>query len=122
MDWNTKLLELAENGQVAWEEIARECIAQMSVDDAEDVATALGLDEDDFTDDLAEDEDDEELADGWVKCCKCGAKLNKDIDTYRFTSDGEPICYDCAEDSDEDEVVESVQTTGNAWIDYLIDG
>lgn len=58
MDWNTKLLELAENGQVTWEEIARECIAQMSVDDAEDVATALGLDEDDFTDDLAEDEDE----------------------------------------------------------------
>lgn len=67
MDWNTKLLELAENGQVTWEEIAREYIAQMSVDDAEDVATALGLDEDDFTDDLrviaplpAEDEDDDE--------------------------------------------------------------
>ncbi len=60
MDWNTKLLELAENGQVTWEEIARECIAQMSVDDAEDVATALGLDEDDFTNDLAEDEDDED--------------------------------------------------------------
>lgn len=67
MDWNTKLLELAENGQVTWEEIARECIAQMSVDDAEDVATALGLDEDDFIDDLAEDDEEDEDEDEVVE-------------------------------------------------------
>ena len=52
---------------------------------------------------MNEGEDSEELAPGWVRCCKCGAKLNKDTDTYRFTSDGKPICYDCDEEPDEDD-------------------
>ena len=56
-----------------------------------------GEDEDDS------EEDNEKLSPGWVKCCKCGAKLNKQIDTYRFTADGEPICYDCAEEDPDNE-------------------
>ena len=43
MDYATKLLELAEDGIISWERLAQECIAQMSCDDAESVATALGV-------------------------------------------------------------------------------
>ena len=62
-----------------------------------------------------EEDDSEELSPGWVRCCKCGAKLNKQIDTYRFTADGEPICYDCdeedldSEDADEKDLEEHVK-------------
>ena len=35
----------------------------------------------------------------WVKCCKCGAKLHKDIDTWRYNEDGKPVCYDCVNKS-----------------------
>lgn len=45
-DMTCRLIEAAENGLVEWETIARECLAQMSEDEAEDVATALELDED----------------------------------------------------------------------------
>lgn len=32
-----QVIELAENGILSWEEIARECIAEMSEDDIEDM-------------------------------------------------------------------------------------
>lgn len=34
----------------------------------------------------------------YCRCVKCGASLCKETDSYRFTADGKPICYDCAED------------------------
>lgn len=47
-----KLLQYVEDFEyVDWETVARECIAQMSSDDVDDVLTALGFD----------DEDDDEL-------------------------------------------------------------
>lgn len=30
-----------------------------------------------------------------VKCCRCGYLLVKELDSYAFTADGEPICYEC---------------------------
>lgn len=46
---STKLVELAENGVLSWEEIARECIAEMSEDDVEDMCATCGwpVDEED---------------------------------------------------------------------------
>lgn len=38
-----------------------------------------------------------------VNCCKCGARLCKEYDTYRFTWDGQPICYDCWEEGLDEE-------------------
>jgi hypothetical protein len=35
--YSDKVIELAENGILSWEEIARECIAEMSEDDVEDM-------------------------------------------------------------------------------------
>jgi hypothetical protein len=37
------VIEKAEDGLVDWEDVARECLAQMSTDDCYDVADALGL-------------------------------------------------------------------------------
>ena len=34
----------------------------------------------------------------YIQCAKCGAKLCKETDSYRFNENGEPICYDCAEE------------------------
>lgn len=34
----------------------------------------------------------------FVTCVKCGAKLCVELDTYRFDENGQPICYDCAEE------------------------
>ena len=35
--YSSKLIELAENSVLSWEKIARECIAEMSEDDIEDM-------------------------------------------------------------------------------------
>ena len=45
MNYAAKLIDLAEQGLVSWEAIARECIAEMSTDDAYDVCVALGVDD-----------------------------------------------------------------------------
>ena len=37
------VIKKAEDGLVDWEDVARECLAQMSTDDCYDVADALGL-------------------------------------------------------------------------------
>lgn len=36
----------------------------------------------------------------FVHCSRCGARLCKETDTYCFGEDGEPVCYDCAEEPD----------------------
>jgi len=54
-DNKSLLLEKAEDGFIDWEDIARECIAQMSNDDCYDVCDMLGLFDQDGEEDL-EDE------------------------------------------------------------------
>ena len=39
IDWSSEVIKLAENGILSWEEIARECIAEMSEDDIEDMCS-----------------------------------------------------------------------------------
>lgn len=36
-NWSSQVIELAENGILSWEEVARECIAEMPEDDIEDM-------------------------------------------------------------------------------------
>ena len=43
---------------------------------------------------------EEELNNSWDRCSVCKVSLNKITDSYRFTFDGKPICYDCAEEAD----------------------
>lgn len=38
----------------------------------------------------------------WVKCCVCGHPLCQQTDSYRFTADGSPICYDCEEEGEDE--------------------
>ena len=38
--YTNKLIELAEEGVITWEQLARECLAFMSETEAEDVATS----------------------------------------------------------------------------------
>ena len=38
--YTNKLIELAEEGVITWEQLARECLAYMSEAEAEDVATS----------------------------------------------------------------------------------
>ena len=46
--YGNKLIELAEDGALAWEALARECIAYMSEDDAKDMAiTAFDVESED---------------------------------------------------------------------------
>ena len=47
----------------------------------------------------------------YIQCAKCGAKLCKETDSYRFNENGEPICYDCAE---EDTATDAQEATDNA--------
>ena len=47
----------------------------------------------------------------YIQCVKCGAKLCKETDSYRFNENGEPICYDCAE---EDTATNAQEATDNA--------
>ena len=45
--FKNKVIELAENGILSWETIARECIAEMSEDEVEDMCqTCEWLDDD----------------------------------------------------------------------------
>ena len=47
-EYGNKLIELAEDGLLTWEALARECIAYMSEDDAKDMAiTAFDVDAED---------------------------------------------------------------------------
>ena len=58
----SKMIELAEEGVLPWEAIARECLAYMSESDVADMATGAGfIDEDDDEEDTDETgEPDEE--------------------------------------------------------------
>lgn len=38
--YTNKLIEMAEEGLITWEQLARECLAYMSESDAEEVATS----------------------------------------------------------------------------------
>ena len=40
-DYTCKLLELAEEGSIDWESIARECLNRMSEDDVKDMAIEM---------------------------------------------------------------------------------
>lgn len=53
-----KIIDLAEDGALSWEAIARECLARMSEDEAADMGHELGwLDNDEEVDDEEEVED-----------------------------------------------------------------
>ena len=56
-----ELIEMAENGGISWEMIARECLQYMSEDEVRDMAESNDwIDpEDDEEDEDLEDEDDE---------------------------------------------------------------
>lgn len=49
-----KVIELAENGVLSWEQVARECLAEMSEDDVADMANTC-----DWFDPDGEDEDED---------------------------------------------------------------
>ena len=34
----------------------------------------------------------------YIQCVKCGVILCKETDAYRFSENGEPVCYDCIEE------------------------
>ena len=53
-DATCELIEMAENGMIAWESIARECLQYMSEDEVRDMAES-----NDWID-LEDDEEDEE--------------------------------------------------------------
>ena len=38
--YTNKLIEMAEEGLITWEQLARECLAYMAESDAEEVATS----------------------------------------------------------------------------------
>lgn len=54
IDFKSKLLEKLENGLLEWEDVCRECIAEMSTDQVEDMCDCCDyfLDEEDDQDDL----------------------------------------------------------------------
>ena len=56
-----ELIEMAENGEISWETIARECLQYMSEDEVRDMAESNDWidSEDDEEDEDLEDEDDE---------------------------------------------------------------
>lgn len=53
IDFKTKLLEKLEDGLLEWEDVCRECIAEMSTDQVEDMCDYCDyfLDEEDVQDD-----------------------------------------------------------------------
>ena len=55
--YSQQVIELAENGILSWEEIARECIQEMSEDDVEDMCRTCDwpIDDDDDDDDDFDD-------------------------------------------------------------------
>ena len=53
-----QVIELAENGILSWEEIARECIAEMSEDDIEDMCRTCDWPVDEGDDELDEGDDE----------------------------------------------------------------
>ena len=57
-----ELIEMAENGMIEWETVARECLQYMSEDEVRDMAESnFWIDsEDDEEDEDLEDEDDED--------------------------------------------------------------
>ena len=52
IDFKTKLLEKLEDGLLEWEDVCRECIAEMSSDQVEDMC--------DYCDYLLDEEDDQD--------------------------------------------------------------
>ena len=55
-----KLLEMAENGQISWETIARECLQYMSSDDVKDMAESNDWIEDEEEEDEEDKEEEED--------------------------------------------------------------
>lgn len=86
----------------------------MSIDDAENVAVALGLDDDGIEADEL-NEDDEGNA-------RCQALKNGVLAAAYDEEEVEDAYANETHEVQEDELDESSKTTGNAWIDYLIDG
>jgi len=73
-----KVIELAENGILSWETIARECLQNMSEDDVADMAsTCEWLDDE-------EDEDDDFVGKAHVKVISNGKEFLLDIDECAF--------------------------------------
>lgn len=56
-----KIIDLAEDGALSWEAIARECLARMSEDEVTDMGHELGWLDDDK--EVEDDEEDEEAID-----------------------------------------------------------
>ena len=74
-----KVIELAENGILDWETIARECLQNMSEDDVADMASTCNwLDDDDDEN----DENDVFIGKAHVKVISNGREFLLDIDDY----------------------------------------
>ena len=59
-----KIIDLAEDGTLSWEAIARECLARMSEDEATVMSHELGwLDDDDEEEEVEDEEDEEDYGD-----------------------------------------------------------
>ena len=55
-----ELIEMAENGMISWETIARECLQYMSEDEVRDMAESNDwIDSEEDSEEDSEDEDDE---------------------------------------------------------------
>lgn len=76
-----KVIELAENGILTWETIARECLQNMSEDDVADMAsTCEWLDDEEDE----EDENDDFVGKAHVKVISNGKEFLLDIDECTF--------------------------------------
>ena len=54
-----KIIDLVEDGALSWESLARECLARMSEDEAEDMGHELGWLDDDEEEEVEDDEEDD---------------------------------------------------------------
>ena len=61
-----KVLDMAENGVLSWETIARECLEYMSEDDVRDMAESNDWIEDELDREVEEHDDEDEH-----ECCIC---------------------------------------------------
>ena len=64
-----KVLDMAENGVLNWETIARECLEYMSEDDVRDMAESNDWIDDD--DEIWEDDEDDDYDEDEHECCIC---------------------------------------------------
>ena len=58
-DATCELIEMAENGMISWETIARECLQYMSEDEVRDMAEYNDWIDPEDEEDLEDEEDDE---------------------------------------------------------------